>query len=87
MVLNSFGIRNFMHPMGSLSMPTKCLDFFLLSFGLEGRGGGGGGGFFLFLLCSLQVPKVPNVLPKGVPNSNLALIPYVLPKVRPFSPT
>jgi hypothetical protein len=39
MVTNNFGNRNFMQPMGRLSMQSKCLDFFLLSC----FGGGGGG--------------------------------------------
>ncbi len=46
MVTNGFGNRNFIQPMGRLSMHTKCLDlFFLLSFGFGGRGGGI---FFIF---------------------------------------
>jgi hypothetical protein len=36
MVADSFGNRNFMQPMGRLSMHSKCLDFF--SFNLGGRG-------------------------------------------------
>jgi hypothetical protein len=31
-VTNSFGNRNFMQPMGRLSMHSKCLDFFSFSF-------------------------------------------------------
>jgi len=58
--------RNFMQPMGRLSMHSKCLDFyffFLLSF--DGGGGGvwfrvggwaGGEDFFLIFLCSQNVP-------------------------------
>jgi len=41
-----FGNRNFMQPMGRLSMHSKCLDFFLLSFGA---------GIFSFFLCSQHV--------------------------------
>jgi len=56
MVMNSFGNKNFMQPMGRLSMHSKCLDFFSFRF----RGGRGGGGIFfilpLFPTCSLQVP-------------------------------
>ncbi len=90
MVTNSFGNRNFIHPMGRLSKHSKCLDlFFLLRFGL-----GGGENFFSFSLCSQHVPfkfpvgshQVPNVFPKGCSQQHLALIPYVLPKVFPFSP-
>ncbi len=64
--------------------------FFLLSFGV------GGGDFFFFPLFptySLQVPNgfsscsqyVPQV-PQGCSQQHLAVIPYVLPKVLPFSP-
>ncbi len=54
MVTNGFGNRNFIQPMGRLSMHSKCLDFFfLLSFGL----GWGGGFFFIF-------PFVPNMFPR-----------------------
>jgi hypothetical protein len=57
-VMNSFGNRNLMQPMGRLSMHSKCLDFFVLKF----FGGGASGGrilkiFPLFLTCSLQVPN------------------------------
>jgi hypothetical protein len=39
MVMNSFGKRNFMQPMGRPKMQSKCLDFiFLISLG-GGRGG------------------------------------------------
>ncbi len=66
MVTNSFGNRNFMQPMGRLSMHSTCLDFiFLLSF----EKGGEGRGFFSFFLCSQHVPfkfpmgshQVPNM--------------------------
>ncbi len=52
MVMNSFGNRNFMQPMGGLNMHSKCLVFFFfhLSFGL-----GEVGGFFSFFLCSQHV--------------------------------
>ncbi len=40
MVMNSFGNRNFMQPMGRLSMHSKCLDFFVLK--LFGAGAGWG---------------------------------------------
>ncbi len=46
MVMNNFGNRNFMQPIGSLCMHSQCLDFFLLSFEW-----GGEGGFFSFFLC------------------------------------
>ncbi len=60
MVTNSFGNRNFMQPMGRLSMHSKCLDFFPFKFWV--------GNFFpLFPSSSCQVP---NVLPKGVPDSS-----------------
>jgi hypothetical protein len=46
MVTNSFGNRNFMQPMGRLSMHSNCLDFFAFKFWGGGRGGGGGGFVF-----------------------------------------
>jgi hypothetical protein len=78
MVMNSFGNRNFMQPMGRLSMHSKCLDFFLLSFGF-----GGEGGFFsffsLFPTCSLQVPN-------GFPSdSNMFLGSQCVPTMFPLS--
>jgi hypothetical protein len=67
MVMNSFGNRNFMQSMGRLSMHSKCLDFFLLSFGW------GGEDFFSFSFAHNMFPSssqlVPNMFPKGVPNS------------------
>ncbi len=52
MVTDSFGNRNFMQPVGRLSMHSKCLDFFL-------GGGGEEGGFFpLFSTCSHHVPNM-----------------------------
>ncbi len=80
MVPNSFGNRNFMQPMGRLSMHSKCLDFFSFKFAW---GGGGGGVFFFFLFFSNVFPSfftkkhlfyisfVPNVFPMVVPNSTL----------------
>ncbi len=76
MVPNSFGNRNFMQPMGRLSMHSKCLDFFSFKFAW---GGGGGGGFFLYFIFSQFVPQ-------GFSQKHLALILYVLPKVLPISP-
>ncbi len=75
-----FGNRNFMQPIARLSMHSKCLEFFSFKFWGPGGGGGGRGDFFSFFLCSLKVPYgfpsgshyapyVPNVFPKGVPNS------------------
>jgi hypothetical protein len=65
MVTNSFGNRNFMQPMGRLSMHSKCLDFIFLSFK------GGGRIFFnfpLFPTCSLQVPiRFPMCSPRVFP--------------------
>jgi hypothetical protein len=80
MVTNSFGNRNFMQPMGRLSMHSNCLDFFAFKFWGGGRGGGVGCFFFFpsFPTCSLQVPNGfricslrSHVFPKGVPNSIL----------------
>jgi len=68
MVTNCFGNGNLMQPMGRLSMHSKCLDFFLLNFGW-GRQGGWGKDFFLFLLFPTCFHLVPNLFPKGVPNS------------------
>jgi hypothetical protein len=57
MVTNSFGNKNFMQPMGKLSMHySKCLDLFSLSF-WEGGGGVDVLHFALFPNCSLQIPK------------------------------
>ncbi len=61
MVMNSFGNRNFMQPMGRLSMHSKCLDVFFFKV-LEGVPRI----FFSFLPCSQHVPYV---FPKGVPHS------------------
>jgi hypothetical protein len=50
MVTNSSGNKNFMQPIGRLSMHSKCLDFWVW----------GGRTFFispLFPTCSLQVPN------------------------------
>ncbi len=58
MVMNSFGNRNLMQPMGRLNMHSKCLDFFLLNFGW-GRQGGGGRIFFFFPLFPLSSQLVP----------------------------
>jgi hypothetical protein len=70
MMMNSFGNRNFMQPMGRLSMPSKCLDFFPFKFWIWG---GGGRTFFHFSFVPNMFPSssqwVPNVFPKGVPNS------------------
>ncbi len=58
MVTNSFGNRNFMQPIGRLSMHSKCLDLFSLKFGVGGGVGRGEFVFFhLFPTCSLQVPN------------------------------
>ncbi len=70
MVMNSFGNRNFMHPMGRLSMHSKSIDFFSFKF----WGGGGGkeerGFFFSFFICSQHVQfKFPNEFSKGVSKS------------------
>jgi len=70
MVMNSFGNRNFMQPMGRLNMHSKCLVFFLKVF----FGGGGGRIFFLFtfvpnmfLSSSHQVPNVFPLAPRFNP--------------------
>ncbi len=71
MVTNSFRNKNFMQPMGRLSMHSKCLDFFLLS--LPGGEGGGKEDFFLFSFVPNMFPLssqcAPIRFPKGVPNS------------------
>jgi hypothetical protein len=53
-----------MQPMGRLSMPSKCLEFFSFEFW-----GCGGGGFFSFFLYSLQVPN-------GFPHQVLNIKPH-----------
>jgi hypothetical protein len=65
MVANNFGTRNFMQPMGMLSMHSKCLDLFSFRFWIEAGVGGRG----IFFLCSQYVPKVSNVFLMAVPNS------------------
>jgi len=50
MVMNSFGKRNFMQPMGRPKMQSRWLDFFPLKFG--GGGCGGCEDFFSFFLGS-----------------------------------
>jgi len=74
MVTNGFGNRTFMQPMGRLSMHSKCLDFFPFKFwvGVGERGEDLSHFFFvpnMFSSSSQYVPYVPNVFPKGVPNS------------------
>jgi hypothetical protein len=54
------GNRNFMQPMGRLSMHSKCLDLFSFKFWVVGRGGGDGGLFFIFPwfpMCFQCVPQ------------------------------
>jgi hypothetical protein len=70
MAMNSFGNKNFMQPMGRLSMCSKCLDFFSFKFG----GGAVGEGFFFFLplfpTCSFQVPiRFPICSPRVSPTA------------------
>ncbi len=88
----SFGNRNFMQPMERFSTHLKYLDFFSFKFcvGVEG-----GRIFFIFLLfptCSSQVPNgfISNsqyVLRFPMcSQQHLVLIPYVQPKIFPFSP-
>jgi len=76
MVTNNFGNRNLMQPMERFSMHSKCFDFFSLKFWV-GATRGWGKDFFSFFLYSQHVPfkfpscshQVPNLFPKGVPNS------------------
>ncbi len=77
--------------MGRLSMHSKCLDFSPFKFWV-----GGAGLFFIFPLFPTWSLQVPNgfpicflgsqCIPQGCSQQHLALIPYVLPKVLPFSP-
>jgi hypothetical protein len=80
-VTNNFANRNFMQPMGRLSMHSKNLD--------------GGRIFFHFLFVPNMFPfKFPmgsHQAPNMFPNFSMCFlrvftIPYVLPKVLPFSP-
>ncbi len=72
MVTTSFGNRTFMQPIGSLSMHSKCLDFFLLSFGWEG--------WEAFVpKCSLQVP---NMFPRFLMCSSMVL--PIAPRFNPL---
>ncbi len=89
MVTNSFGNRNFMPPMGRLSMHSKCLGFFSFKFWVGGVWCEDFFHFsfvpnmfpFKFLICSFGSRFVP----QGCSQQHLVLILYVLPKV-PFSP-
>ncbi len=85
MVTNSFGNRNFMQPMGRLSMHSNALIFFILSFGWEG------GGFFQFSFVPKMFPSSSQwvllgfqYVPQGCSQQHLARIPYALPKVLPL---
>ncbi len=78
--MNSFGNRNFMQPMGRLSMHSKCLDFiFLLRF-LLGRGRGWDNRFFFILswfsMCSHYVLFK---FPMG--SQYIAQVPIVFPNM------
>jgi hypothetical protein len=74
MVTNSFGNKNFMQPIGRLSMHSKCLDFF--SFKFWGGGEGGRRIFFHFSFVPNIFPSVPIMFPiysigsQCVPNSS-----------------
>jgi hypothetical protein len=71
MKTNSFGNRNFMQPMGRLSMHSKCLGFLVLKFFLKGAHLGEDFFHFSFVpdVFLSSSHQVPNVFPKGVPNS------------------
>jgi hypothetical protein len=73
---NSFGNKNFMQPMGRLSMHSKCLAFYFFNFGFGGRGG-----FFLFSFVPNMFPSssqwVPNMFPR---------FPMCSPRVFPIAP-
>jgi hypothetical protein len=56
MVTNSFGNKNFLQPVGRLSIHSNFLDDFRLSFGFEGGGGWEDFSSFSF---------VPNVFPSS----------------------
>jgi len=60
MVMNSFGNKNFMQPMGRLCIHSKRIVLFSFEFGLRGRN------FFTFL-CSLLVPNGFPVFPLVFP--------------------
>jgi hypothetical protein len=85
MVTNSLGNRNFMHPMGRLSMHSWWALFFLLGLG------SGAGSFFLFFflvpMCSHHVLIVlpggsasSQVAPEDIPNYTSILSHMVCPK-------
>jgi len=81
MVMNSFENKNFMQPMGRLSMHSKCLNF-AFKFWV-----GGGEDFFSFFFCSQHVPfKFPICSPMVFPIAPHFNPIYVLPEVLPFSP-
>ncbi len=63
MVTNSFGNKNFMQPMGRLSMHSKCLDIFPFKFWVCG-----GGFFFHFSFVPFKFPMCsPRVFPIAPP--------------------
>jgi hypothetical protein len=76
---NGFGNRNFMQPMGRLSLHSKCRDFFSFKFWVV-VGEDFLSFFPLFPICSLQVP---NLFPKGVPNSTSFFGQMFCPKSSP----
>jgi hypothetical protein len=57
-VMNSFGNRNFMQPMGRLSMHSKCLDLFSYKFWVRGFCFGEPSKFQLFLVMGNQIGLV-----------------------------
>jgi hypothetical protein len=84
MVMNSFGNKNFMQPMGRFNIHSKCFDFFLSSFG-------GGGSIFSFVpnmfLSSFQwvhvrfpicSPRVFAITPHFNPNNFAQSLPLLI---------
>ncbi len=61
------GNRNFMQPMGRLSMHSKCFDLFSVKF-WGGQGGGGRRIVFSFFLGSQCVPNMLSLSSRYVPN-------------------
>jgi hypothetical protein len=78
MLTNSFGNRNFTQPMGRLSMHSKCLDLFFLSFGARG-----GEDFFHFSFVPNKFPSSSQWVPIRFPMCSPRVFP-IAPRFNPI---